>query len=150
MLFAVLALVWGLAGHGTSTQYRRSTRVFVAGTAACAVLPADGRLTVWLLLDLVCLVGSSVMFGTAAPVLTVTPALSECFGLFTIIVLGETVLGMVDGLAHMPADALTIAVGLAAVVIGLGAWWTYFDFVGHRPPRPSLAAAAGGSSVICR
>ncbi|GGR10671.1 low temperature requirement protein LtrA [Streptomyces netropsis] len=60
VLFAVLALVWGLAGRGTSTEYRRSARVFVAGTAACAVLlvstaslPVDGRLIVWLLLDLV-------------------------------------------------------------------------------------------------
>ncbi|MCX5562409.1 low temperature requirement protein A [Streptomyces sp. NBC_00038] len=147
VLFAVLALVWRLAGRGTTAEYRRSGLVFVAGTAACAVLlastaslPADGCLAVWLLLDLVYLVGFGVMIGTATPGLTVTPALIERFGLFTIIVLGETVLGVVDGLAHEPANALTIAVGLVAVVIGFGAWWTYFDFVGHRPPRPTRAA----------
>ncbi|MHB9863416.1 low temperature requirement protein A [Streptomyces sp. YIM S03343] len=147
VLFAVLALVWRLAVRGTSAEYRRSSQAFVAGTAACAVLlastaplPADGRLTVWLLLDLVYLAGFSIMIGTAAPSLTVTPALIERFGLFTIIVLGETVAGVVDGLAHERADALVIAVGLVAVVIGFGAWWTYFDFVGHRPPRPTRAA----------
>jgi hypothetical protein len=27
-----------------------------------------------------------------------------------------------------------------AVVVGFGAWWTYFDFAGHRSPRPGRAA----------
>jgi len=29
---------------------------------------------------------------------------------------------------------------LVSVVVGFGAWWTYFDFAGHRPPRPTRAA----------
>ncbi|MDX6314984.1 MAG: hypothetical protein QOF44_4448 [Streptomyces sp.] len=45
---------------------------------------------------------------------------------------------MVDGLAHEPTNALTLAVGLVAV--GFGAWWTYFDFAGHRQPRPTRAS----------
>jgi low temperature requirement protein LtrA len=28
-------------------------------------------------------------------------------------------------------------VGLAAVVVGFGAWWIYFDLAGHRRPRPT-------------
>lgn len=147
VLFAVLALVWLSTERGTSAEYRRSSQVFVGGTIACAALlaaqaslPADTRVAVWLLLDLLNLAGLSVMIGTASPGLTITPALIERFGLFTIIVLGETVLGVVDGLAHESADALTIAVGLVAVVIGFGVWWTYFDFVGRRPPRPTRAA----------
>jgi low temperature requirement protein LtrA len=55
-------------------------------------------------------------------------------------VLVETVTGVVDGLAHEPTNALTLAVGLVAVVIGFGAWWTYFDFAGHRRPRPTRAS----------
>ncbi|WP_150135477.1 low temperature requirement protein A [Streptomyces hyaluromycini] len=147
VLFAVLALVWLSAERGTSAEYRRSSQVFVGGTIACAallaataLLPADTRLAVWLLLDLLYLAGLSVMIGTAPPGLTITPALIERSGLFTIIVLGETVLGVVDGLARESADALTIAVGLVAVMIGFGVWWTYFDFVGRRPPRPTRAA----------
>jgi len=42
----------------------------------------------------------------------------------------------VTGLAREPVSGLTLAVGLVAVVIGFGAWWTYFDFVGRRPLRP--------------
>lgn len=74
VLFAVLALVWLFAERGTSAEYRRSSQVFVGGTIACAallaataLLPADTRLAVWLLLDLLYLAGLSVMIGTAPP-----------------------------------------------------------------------------------
>jgi low temperature requirement protein LtrA len=40
VLFAVLAGLWLLAARGDSPQYRRSSRLFVAGTVACAVLLA--------------------------------------------------------------------------------------------------------------
>jgi low temperature requirement protein LtrA len=36
---------------------------------------------------------------------------------------------------------LTLALGLAAVVVGFGAWWTYFDFAGQRRPRPERHAS---------
>ncbi|MCZ0997703.1 low temperature requirement protein A [Streptomyces mirabilis] len=123
----------------------------MTGTAACAVvlaasaaLPADVRVLTWGLLAVAYLTGFAVMIGSATPVqavaLSVTDALTERFGLFIIIVLGETVTGVVDGLAHEPTNALTLAVGLVAVVIGFGAWWTYFDFAGHRRPRPTRAS----------
>jgi len=32
-------------------------------------------------------------------------------------------------------------VGLAAVVVGFGAWWTYFDFAGQRRPRTERAVS---------
>jgi low temperature requirement protein LtrA len=43
---------------------------------------------------------------------------------------------VVGGLASQPVSALTMAVRLVAVVVGFGAWWTYFDFAGQRLPRP--------------
>jgi hypothetical protein len=49
----------------------------------------------------------------------------------------------VKGLASVfqrPVGGLTLGVGLIAVVVGFGAWWTYFDFAGHRPPRRGPAA----------
>jgi hypothetical protein len=30
---------------------------------------------------------------------------------------------------------VTLSVGLVAIVVGFGAWWTYFDFAGHRPTQ---------------
>jgi low temperature requirement protein LtrA len=34
-----------------------------------------------------------------------------------------------------------LAVGLVAVVVGFGAWWTYFDFAGGHHPRPERTAS---------
>jgi low temperature requirement protein LtrA len=73
-------------------------------------------------------------------VLTVTDSLTERFGAFTIIVLGETVTGVVAGLSAGSVSVLTLSVGLTAVVVGFGAWWTYFDLAGQREPRPTRAA----------
>jgi low temperature requirement protein LtrA len=74
--------------------------------------------------------------------LAVTDSLTERFGAFIIIVLGETLTGVVAGLSGEPVNGLDLAVGLVAVVVGFGAWWTYFDFAGHRQPRQEPAATA--------
>ena len=151
VLFAILAALWLLAARRDEPEYRRSSRLYVTGTAACAVLlaltsllPRDARIPAWGALDVAYLVGFAIVTLTVAPTqtvsLTITDALIERFGLLTIIVLGETVTGVVQGLASQPINALTLSVGLIAVVVGFGAWWTYFDFVGHRPPKPTPTA----------
>jgi low temperature requirement protein LtrA len=150
VLFAILAVLWLLAARGDRPEYRRSSRPFVAGTAACAValagtalLPATARISAWGLIDLAYLAGFAAVIFTARPAaeLTVTDALIERFGLLTIIVLGETLTGVVTGLAGQPLSGLTLSVGLVAVAVGFGAWWTYFDFAGHRNPRPKRTAS---------
>jgi low temperature requirement protein LtrA len=151
VLFAVLALLWLLAARGDRPEYRRPSRRFVIGTAATAVLlaataflPAGARVPAWGLLDVAYLAGFAAIFLTIpaqAVALTVSDALIERFGLLIIIVLGETLTGVVAGLARAPVSALTLAVGLTAVVVGFGAWWTYFDFAGHRAPRRSQPAS---------
>ncbi len=57
--------------------------------------------------------------------------------MFTMIVLGEVVVGVVDGLVHGTRDAHTIATGLVALVVGFGLWWNYFDFTAKRLQRPA-------------
>ena len=150
VLFTILTVLWLLAARGDSPQYRQPSRLFVAGTAACAILlvgtaflPASARMLAWGLIDVAYLAGFvTVMFATPAEAtaVLVTDALIERFGLITIIVLGETLTGVVAGLAREPISGLTLSVGLVAVVVGFGAWWTYFDFAGHRPPRPEPPA----------
>jgi low temperature requirement protein LtrA len=150
VLFAVLAVLWLLAARGDRPEYRRTSRLFVAGTGACAallagtaLLPASARVPAWGLLDAAYLAGFAAVILTASPraTLTVTDALIERFGAFIIIVLGETLTGVVAGLSGQPVSALTLAVGLAAVVVGFGAWWTYFDFAGGRHPRAERSAS---------
>ena len=76
-------------------------------------------------------------------ILQVSPSLVERFGLLTIIVLGEVVIGTVNGVAgHHDLDW---AVGLTAVLgmlIAIGLWWIYFDFVSHRKPQATMGKVA--------
>jgi low temperature requirement protein LtrA len=153
VLFTVLAVLWLLASRGDRPEYRRASRLYVAGTAACAVLlagsaflPAGARMPAWGLLDVAYLVSFAAIELTAgttqsAAALIITDALTERFGAFIIIVLGETLTGVVAGLSTRPVSGLTLAVGLVAVVVGFGAWWTYFDFAGQRNARPERPAS---------
>lgn len=74
--------------------------------------------------------------------LTISPALVERFGLFTIIVLGEIVVGVVTGLNHhhYHVTLYTGGTALAGILIGFGLWWVYFDFVSHRQPKKNRTA----------
>jgi len=151
VLFAVLAVLWLLAARGDRPEFRRASRLFVAGTAAFAVLlagtaflPAGARVPAWGLLDAAYLAGFAAVIITASPAqaaaLLVSDSLTERFGAFIIIVLGETLTGVVAGLSGEPVGGLPLAVGLVAVVVGFGAWWTYFDLAGQRRPRQERAA----------
>jgi low temperature requirement protein LtrA len=152
VLFAVLTVLWLLAARGDRPEYRRPSRLFVTGTAACAVLlagtallPAGARVPAWGVIDAAYLAGFSAILvmtdRSATPGVVITDALTERFGAFIIIVLGETLTGVVAGLSSRPISGLTMAVGLVAAVVGFGAWWTYFDFAGQRRPRTRRAAS---------
>jgi low temperature requirement protein LtrA len=152
VLFAVLTALWLLASRGDRPEYRRPSRLFVAGTAASAVLlagtallPAGARVPAWGVLDVAYLAGFATILLTtdpaAAPAMVVSDALTERFGGFIIIVLGETLTGVVAGLSSRPINVLIMTVGLVAVVVGFGAWWTYFDFAGGRRARTERSAS---------
>ena len=49
VLFAVLAVFWLLAARGDRPQYRRTSGVFVTGTAACAIALAGRPRSILLL-----------------------------------------------------------------------------------------------------
>ncbi len=69
------------------------------------------------------------------------PSLVERFGLFTIIVLGEVIIGVVQGLAehHHLDETVFLTAGLG-MLLAIGLWWLYFDFISHRLP---LGQSAG-------
>jgi low temperature requirement protein LtrA len=88
--------------------------------------------------------------------------LIERFGLFVIIVLGEVIVGAVNGMARSrPLDLHGLVVGLEGVVVAIGLWWIYFDLVSNRQPVSRrtqvwlylhfplvVAMAAGGAGVL--
>jgi low temperature requirement protein LtrA len=95
-------------------------------------------------------------------VIATTPSLIERMGLFVIIVLGEVVVGSVNGMAELtPLDLDGGVIGLSGVLIAIGLWWLYFDLVSHRAPLSRftqvwlylhlplvIAIAAGGAGVL--
>jgi low temperature requirement protein LtrA len=99
----------------------------------------------------------AVLVEIGTPALTVTqqsalPQLStskfpERFGLLTMIVLGESVVGVIVGLSELADRGVLSGAGIAAGVVGLALgfalWWLYFDFVARRPPKPVFATALG-------
>lgn len=95
---------------------------------------------------------------------SLNPSTVERFGLFTIIVLGEVIVGVVQGVAgHSNLNWLTGATAALGMMIAVEIWWIYFDFISHRPPIQkntivsnwiflhlpmTLCIAAGGASVL--
>lgn len=63
---------------------------------------------------------------------------AERFGLFNIIVLGEVIVGVVQGLAeHHHLTWLVGGTAALGMLIGIGLWWLYFDLIAYRLPRSS-------------
>ncbi len=61
--------------------------------------------------------------------------LPERFGLFVILVLGESVAGIAHGLHDAKWVASAIPVALLSFVLAAGLWWSYFDLAGARAKR---------------
>jgi len=117
----------------------------VLAMVASAFLTERARLVVWAVvaigwIALVLLMGRSrAGLGRGmAP----TDSLVERFGTFTIVVLGEVVFGVVNGLSLADRDIETISTGMVALVLGFGFWWIYFDVVGGRLPKGDGRALA--------
>jgi low temperature requirement protein LtrA len=64
----------------------------------------------------------------------------ERFDLFTIIVLGEVVVGVVNGIADAGRTPIAVVTGILGLGIGFAYWWSYFDFVGARRVRSARGA----------
>ncbi|MEH1839396.1 MAG: low temperature requirement protein A [Nostoc sp.] len=59
--------------------------------------------------------------------------LPERFGLFTIIVLGEAIIAVVNGVSEHKWNTLTGISGVFGLIIAFSWWWVYFDNLGGKP-----------------
>lgn len=120
-----------------STNYVLGVAAVAAVMAVSALVDSNGtRLILWLVALVAGLAVALVQGPRFGDALRVTESMAERFGLFIIIVLGEVVVGVADGLGEAGSGARTFATALVALGIGFGLWWNYFDFVGRRVPRP--------------
>ncbi len=65
----------------------------------------------------------------------------ERLGLFTIIVLGESVAGLVIGLQGTPFHWVSLATAMGGFTLAFGIWWAYFMGVRGAEARPVVDAA---------
>lgn len=140
---AVIAFMWGWATV-SSPAFRR-TGWWYTGAFSLSVALVVASVFAPPPLNLV-LLGAALVTDLLAPIVTAplqrelpafsTSRLPTRFGLFTIVVLGETVVGVVNGLAEAEGFGASEFVSAAlGVALGLGLWWLYFDFIGRRRPK---------------
>lgn len=124
---------------GITARYLAAMLVSIFVIALSAVLSTDARLVVWAAfsvawLALMLAFGWNSRRGTL-PGIVPTDAMVERFDLLIIIVLGEVVAGVVNGLAGAEQDLVTLATGFVALMVGFGLWRIFFDVGGRRMPR---------------
>jgi len=115
-------------------------------------VPPLWRFIMWvlaLLVDLVLLIllttnRSMVIQEAIGRLVLISSSVVERFGLFTIIVLGEVIVGVVSGVAELShLSWLAGSSGLFGMMIAIGLWWIYFDFVSGRLPQPRMSKSLG-------
>jgi low temperature requirement protein LtrA len=147
----VLTWLWYTVQRQDDEQFRVFTRrylfgmvVSVAVIGASAFLDDDARLVVWALFVVGWLLGTVVLQAVTGAMarlgFDISESLIERFGLFTIIVLGEVVVGVVVGMSDADRTAIVIVTGMLGLGIGIAYWWTHFDFVGGRRVKMSNRA----------
>lgn len=128
-----------------ASRYVVAMAVSIVVIGVSAFLPTELRLVAWAVYAIAWTVLLSVLGRVGvgmARALTPTDSLVDRFGTFTLIVLGEVVFGVVDGLSQSHHDFTTISSGMIALVVGFGFWWLYFDVVGGKFPKRDGRALA--------
>jgi low temperature requirement protein LtrA len=131
-LIAVYSVAEGLAGT-----------LWLAG----AVAPAPARYLCW---------AAAVAAEAAAPVMATMRSaglplhfehLPERFGLFVILVLGESVAAIAVGVHETHWEPVTVTVAALGFAVAVSLWWTYFDLAGAAATH-TLADRGGHRSTL--
>jgi low temperature requirement protein LtrA len=131
-LIAVYSVAEGLAGT-----------LWLAG----AVAPAPARYLCWVV---------AVAAEAAAPIMATMRSaglplhfehLPERFGLFVILVLGESVAAIAVGVHETHWGPATVTVAVLGFVVAVSLWWTYFDLAGAGATH-TLADRGGHRSTL--
>lgn len=152
-LFVLLAWLGFTVHLRSDAQYRRTSRsslvlslLTVAAMAGSAFAPPAAQLWAWTAVVLAWLAAGFLLARAGAArsrdTTIVAHSFVERFGLFTIVVLGEVVFGVVNGLSESARDPETIVAGMLALGVGFGLWWNYFDLTGRRLPREGRGGLA--------
>lgn len=154
----LLAWLWQAVRRADDERFREVTRRYQMLMAVILIVvlgsafgPNEGRIVAWGALLVIVLLSLNVLGRSTVMVenqgLVVSDSLAERFGLFTIIVLGEVIVGVAEGLSNASRDAETVVTGLVALIVGFGMWWNYFDLTGGRLPGRAWGGSPGWMSA---
>jgi low temperature requirement protein LtrA len=138
-----------------ATNVRLFAGLYAVGNAVGATIwlssllvPVPGRYGIWALALLVELITPMLAVGVAhrgtsyAPRVFHPEHIPERYGLFTLIVLGESVLAVAVGTAGTGWYPAVVVTGVFGFVVAACIWWLYFDYVGSSglqiSPRASF------------
>lgn len=175
LYFAVFSWLWHTVRRVDDERWQALTKRYLIGMVASTALIAgsalvsndDLRTTIWAVFVVGWILGNLTLdrMGAGFSELDsgVTESMIERVGLFTIIVLGEVVVGIVSGIGDADATTMAIVTGSIGLAIGFAYWWTYFDFIGGRSVRNArgtrtqwllghfpvtMAIAASGAAMV--
>lgn len=139
----LIVIMWARAAY-YENRFRPVGKIFVIGYGFsiflfCASLwvEAPERFILWavaLAFDLLTPLFSLKRQATL-PQFSLTK-LPERLGLFVLIVMGETLVGVIRGVArHHHFSVKIVAEGILGIAISFALWWIYFDFIAKRQPK---------------
>lgn len=148
----LLGWLWYSVRRQDDAAYRPRTTPYIAGVlisaavvAFSALMPQSYRIGAWAVVVVGWLIGLTALDGRRGGITSYTSAnasesMIERFDLLTIIVLGEVVVGVVNGIADAHRTPIAVVTGILGLGIGFAYWWSYFDLVAARPVRPVRGA----------
>ena len=150
-----IALVaqWLRAAHG-HPERRATTLWYAGGVVAVQLLwtavwlvPGEVRASVFAL-GVVCELAVPVLAERHGTTTWHPHHIAERYGLFTIIVLGESILAsatsIIEAVEESGHDGQLVAISLSAFVIVAGMWWVYFAYPQHHRLNGLRAALTWG------
>ncbi|MEO7588369.1 MAG: low temperature requirement protein A [Arachnia sp.] len=147
----LLGWLWYAVRLRDDAKFRPRTTPYIAGVlgsalavGVSALLPAQPRLIVWAIVIVVWVAGIAVLDWRNGALRDTTlgagSSMIERFDLFTIIVLGEVIVGVVNGIAAANRSPVAVVTGVLGLGIGFAYWWSYFDLVAARRLAPRRGA----------
>ena len=141
LLRALLLLQYHRAYRHVETA-RPIARLYMAGAAAGSLLwamsllvPRPVGFVLWAVAILVEALVPLLATRSSTDVPLHVEHLPERFGLFVILVLGESIAGVAHGLYDAKWSGSAIPVALLCFVLTAALWWSYFDLAGARAKR---------------
>lgn len=121
--------------RGLTTHYAIGFGSSVALWLLSVLVPVPWRYALWalgLIVDLGTPLTAGRLVALVPPSLTHIP---ERIGLFTIIVLGEAIIAVVNGLSELEWGLSAVITALLGLSIAFSLWWLYFDSADGSPLR---------------